>query len=225
MLRMGYIPRRCWAFYRSPLGKKLYRYVMGSVITTVISFGVLTLVYGVLHLWGAVLSTVFANVVATVPAYWLNRTWTWGKAGRSDPWAEVTPFWVLSIIGIAASMGTAQIASDLTRQHHLEGLTATILVDAANLFAYGVLFVGKYLVFNRLFAVASQRHRSGSESGAAAMVPAAALQVVEAPPAPLEAGASPTRTPRISAMHTSRIPRSPAGARARPLADKVASGS
>lgn len=177
MLRMGYIPRRCWAFYRSPLGKKLYRYVMGSVITTVISFGVLTLVYGVLHLWGAVLSTVFANVVATVPAYWLNRTWTWGKGGRSDPWGEVMPFWVLSIIGIAASMGTAQIASDLTRQHHLEGLTATILVDAANLVAYGVLFVGKYLVFNRLFAVASQRHRAGAESGPAATIPAVALQV------------------------------------------------
>jgi len=225
MLQMGYIPRRCWAFYRSPLGKKLYRYVMGSVITTVISFGVLTLVYGVLHLWGAVISTVFANVVATVPAYWLNRTWTWGKAGRSNPWGEVMPFWVLSIIGIAASMGTAQIASDLTRQHHLEGLTATILVDAANLVAYGVLFVGKYLVFNRLFAVASQRHRAGVEPLLAAPMPAVALQGVEVGPDPLEAEEPEVRRPRIAPMPAWRIPRSPAVAKARPLRDRVASGS
>jgi len=225
MLQMGYIPRRCWAFYRSPLGRKLYRYVMGSVITTIISFGVLTLVYGVLHLWGAVISTVFANVVATVPAYWLNRTWTWGKAGRSDPWAEVMPFWVLSIIGIAASIGTAQIASDLTRQHHLEGLTATVLVDAANLFAYGVLFVGKYLVFNRLFAVASQRHRAGAEPRQTAPMPAVALHAVEFEPDPREMEEPALRIQRIAPMPAWRITRSPAVAKARALGDRVPSGS
>ncbi len=57
MLRMRYGPTQLWAFYRSPLGVKLYRYVMGSVITTVVSFSVLTLVFGVLHLWGAVACT------------------------------------------------------------------------------------------------------------------------------------------------------------------------
>lgn len=141
-------------FLRSPLGVKLYRYVMGSVITTVVSFGVLTLVYGVLRLWSAVPSTVFANVVATVPAYWLNRTWTWGKAGRSDLWREVLPFWVLSILGIVISMGTAAVAGDVARTHHLGHLASIVVVDGANLAAYGTLFIGKYLVFERLFRAA-----------------------------------------------------------------------
>lgn len=141
-------------FCRSPLGVKLFRYVMGSVITTVVSFGVLTVVYGVLGWWGAVPSTVFANVVATIPAYWLNRTWTWGKVGRSDPWREVIPFWVLSVLGIVISMGTAEVAAGLAHSHHFGHLLTTVVVDGANLAAYGILFVGKYVVFQRLFRAA-----------------------------------------------------------------------
>lgn len=140
--------------YRSPLGKKLYRYVMGSVITTIVSFGVLTLVYGVLHWWGAIGSTVFANVVATVPAYYLNRQWTWGKYGRSDMWREIVPFWVLSIAGIAISMGTAALAQHVAQKHNLHGVIEVAVIDGANLVAYGILFVGKYLIFERLFKVA-----------------------------------------------------------------------
>lgn len=141
-------------FRRSPLGVKLFRYVMGSVITTVVSFGVLTVAYA-LHWWGAVPSTVFANVVATVPGYWLNRNWTWGKGGRSDPWREVAPFWVLSVLGIALSMGTASFAASAAQTHHLGHLTAIVVVDGANLAAYGILFVGKYLAFERLFRAAA----------------------------------------------------------------------
>jgi len=143
-----------WALCQRFQRTKLFRYVAGSVITTIVSFGVLTLVYGVFRWWGAVPSTVFANVVATVPAYWLNRTWTWGKAGRSDLWREVVPFWVLSIAGIAISIVTAALAADLGRSHHLHRMTEVVVVDGANLAAYGVLFIGKYLVFNRLFRVA-----------------------------------------------------------------------
>ncbi len=179
---------RCRAFLRSPLGIKLYRYFMGSVITTVVSFVVLTLVYGVLRLWGAVPSTVFANVVATVPAYWLNRTWTWGKSGRSDVWREVVPFWVLSILGIVISMGTAAGAADLARSHHLGHLSAIALVDGANLAAYGVLFVGKYLVFERLFRVA-EALRTGRGAGHPAPLSTPAGPAGPLPSASVDGGA------------------------------------
>ncbi len=140
-----------WEFYKSPKGKKLYRYVMGSVITTIVSFAVLTLIYGVFKWWGAVTSTVIANVIATIPAYYLNRSWTWGKYGRSDVLREITPFWVLSIIGILASIGTAALAAHIGRAEHFDHLVDVVVVNAANLTAYGVLFIGKYLVFNHLF--------------------------------------------------------------------------
>lgn len=196
-------------FLRSPLGVKLYRYVMGSVITTVVSFGVLTLVYGVLRLWGAVPSTVFANVVATVPAYWLNRTWTWGKAGRSDLWREVLPFWVLSIAGIVISMGTAALAADFARAHHLGHLAAIVVVDGANLAAYGTLFIGKYLIFERLFQVAEavragRRGGDPAAAGAGVRSPQTAPWPAVAGPAPADGAAMLSATdPRV---HLDTVP-------------------
>ncbi len=151
MLQMRYGPAWWWRAARSPLGQKLIRYCLGSVVTTVISFTVLSVSYGVLHLWDAVADTLLANIVATVPGYWLNRTWTWGRTGRSDPWREVVPYWVLSLLGIAISMGTADLAGRLATSHHLPALAATALVDGANLVAWSGVFVGKYLLFDRMF--------------------------------------------------------------------------
>lgn len=142
---------RLWRYYRSPQGTKLYRYVMGSVITTIVSFGVLTLVYGVFRWWSAVPSTLFANLVATVPAYYLNRSWTWGKYGKSDIWREVVPFWVISVLGIVVSMGTAALASDFSHAHGFHHFGSTVVVDGANLVAFGVMWVGKYLFFQKMF--------------------------------------------------------------------------
>ena len=83
---------------------------MVSVVSTAVSFGVLALVFGVLHLWGEIGSTVFANVVATVPSYLLNRNWVWGKGGRSHLMKEIVPFWSMSAIGIVVSIGGAAVA-------------------------------------------------------------------------------------------------------------------
>jgi len=156
---MLHVARRALWWLRTPQGVKYTRYFLGSVITTVISFVTLTILFGVVHRWGAVTCTVIANVVATIPAYWLNRTWTWGKTGRSDTWREVLPFWVACLAGIAISMVTAAMAADFARVHHIHRFGQTVLVDGANLAAYGVLFIGKYLLFERLFLSAERRRQ------------------------------------------------------------------
>src|SRR3974390_2476173 len=74
---------RLLATYRTPMGRKLARYTMVSVISAAVSFVTLFIVFGVLHLWSQVPSVIFANTVASVPSYLLNRQWTWGKTGRS----------------------------------------------------------------------------------------------------------------------------------------------
>lgn len=187
-------------FCRSPLGVKLFRYVMGSVITTAVSFGVLTLAYGVVG-WSAVPSTVLANVVATIPGYWLNRTWTWGKAGRSDPWREVIPFWVLSLLGIAISMGTAAEAEQLARAHHLGHLVAIVAVDGANLAAWSIIFVGKYLIFERLFQAAGAAVSARRAAAVGDRHPVLAGRPAPAP-APARYGA-PARGPLAGLLPTS----------------------
>lgn len=142
---------RLWRLYHTPQGRRLVRYTMVSVVSTATALVVLTLVYGVLRVWSEVPSTVFANIVATAPSYYLNRNWAWGKSGRSHLMREVVPFWVLSVIGIAFSILTSSLARDFSIDHHLHHFGSTVVVDGANLAAYGILWVGKFLLFNQLF--------------------------------------------------------------------------
>jgi putative flippase GtrA len=145
---------RLWRLYHTPQGKKMFRYTMVSVISTLVSVTVLALVYGVFQVWTEVPSTLFSNIVATVPSYYLNRSWAWGKSGRSHLRREVLPFWGLSIAGMLLSIVTSTEARNIGLAHFQHHHTLrTILVLLANLLAFGVLWIVKFLVFNRLFHV------------------------------------------------------------------------
>ena len=146
---------RLWAWFHTPEGIKIFRYLMVSVITTGVSFFVLLLVYGVLQLWSEVPSTVFANVVATFPSYWLNRNWAWGKSGRSHLTREVIPFWMMSCAGIAVSIVGASLAKAIGTKLQLSHVEQTALVLVANVVSFGVFWILKLMLFNRLFHVPS----------------------------------------------------------------------
>ncbi len=132
-------------------GKKIFRYSMVSVISTAVSFTVLVIVYGFIFKHSEIQDTVFANIVATFPSYWLNRNWAWGKSGRSHLTKEVIPFWAMSVLGIAFSVIGASIARHIGHGH--PQLERTILVVGANLISFAIFWVAKLLVFNRLFHV------------------------------------------------------------------------
>ena len=142
-----------WEKRDTPEARHLMKYTMVSVISTIVSFGVLFLVFGVLKLWGQIASTVFANAVATLPSYYLNRKWVWGKGGRSHLTKEIIPFWSLSAIGIAVSIGGAALARHISVTHHLSHLDQTALVLLANLMSFGIFWVLKFMIFNKMFHV------------------------------------------------------------------------
>src|SRR5208282_2298690 len=105
------------------------------------------IVYGVLHLWTEVPSAIFANGVATIPSYWLNRSWAWGKSGRSHLMKEVVPFWVMAAASIAFSVIGAAIARHIGITHHLDHFDQTVLVVAVNILSFGVFWILKLLLF------------------------------------------------------------------------------
>jgi Ni/Fe-hydrogenase subunit HybB-like protein len=72
----------------------------------------------------------------------LNRAWVWGKSGKNHFWREVVPFWALALLGLAFSTLLVAIASDWNN--------ATWVVSAANLVAFGILWVAKYLLLDAL---------------------------------------------------------------------------
>jgi len=136
-----------------PSSVKLIKYAGVSVISTVVSQVTLFLTFGVFQLMSEVPANIVANAVATVPSYTLNRRWVWGKGGKSHLWREVVPFWVLSFLGLAVSSVAVWAAGTFARNHHLSHGATTILVNAANLLSFALLWVVKFVIYNKLFHV------------------------------------------------------------------------
>jgi putative flippase GtrA len=166
-----------WDWLHTREGRKIFRYTMTSVITTGVSLFVLGLVFGVLRLWSEVPSTLFANVTAAFPSYWLNRRWAWGKSGRSHVLKEVLPFWVMSLASIAFSMVGASLARYVGNHFRLDHFDETILVLTANVLSFGIFWVLKLMVFNRTFKVPTlleevDEHLRAEDGASAPGVPA-----------------------------------------------------
>jgi putative flippase GtrA len=134
-------------------GKKMVRYVLGSVITTGVSFSSIAILYGFRIIPGVIWATLAGNLIATLPAYHLNRTWTWGKRGRSHFRREIVPFWTMSFLGISFSMLGAFWARSEVHAHAWNRLADTALVTGTNVACFAVFFLLKLMVFNRIFHV------------------------------------------------------------------------
>jgi putative flippase GtrA len=150
---MKYSPRSILAWSRTHEGKKIVRYTLTSAITTAVSNGSILILYGFRIIPGVIWATLVGNVIGMLPAYQLNRRWTWGKSGRSKFRLEVAPFATMSILGIAFSQLGAWWAKDEVNSHHWHHLANTGLVAGANLVCFGVFWVLKLIVFNRIFHV------------------------------------------------------------------------
>jgi putative flippase GtrA len=152
-----------------PSSLKLFKYAGVSVISTIVSQVTLFMTFGVWRVMSEVPANIVANAVATVPSYYLNRKWVWGKGGRSHLWREVVPFWVLSFIGLGFSSLAVWLAGNFARNHSYGHATTTILVNAANLMSFAILWIVKFLIYNKLFHIDpveyEEHHAEKTESG------------------------------------------------------------
>ena len=131
----------------------MIRYTSVSVVTTTVSFATIALVYGIGLTSSEVLATMTGNLVAAVPAYFLHRTWVWGKRGRSHLLREVTPFWAMVVLGIGVSTLGAMAVRHVVNQHHWSRPVDAALVASANVVSFAVFWVLKIALFNRIFRV------------------------------------------------------------------------
>ena len=121
-------------------GRKPLLYSAVSVIAVLTSQIVLVLCHAVIGL-SADWSNVIAVAAGTIPSYELNRSWVWGKSSKSHLWKEVVPFWVLSFVGLVFSTVVVSLATDWWKD-------TTLVVQGANLAAFGILWVGKFLLLH-----------------------------------------------------------------------------
>ena len=137
---------------RTPDGQRLLKYSLVSVVALAVSTVVLLICSG-LFSWSGVVSNTVATAVATVPSYELNRKWAWGKSGKGHVWKELVPFWVLSFIGWGFSTLCVDYADTFARTHHLAHLTRSGLLGLTSIVAYGLLWIGKFLILNKVLFV------------------------------------------------------------------------
>jgi putative flippase GtrA len=162
---------RLWEWAHTHEGRKIIRFTTVSGISTIVSFVTISIVYGFKLIPGVIWATIFGNVVATFPAYQLNRKWTWGKSGRSHIRKEILPFWLMSGLGIAFSILGATVARHIIHTHNFPHIVNTALVAFANVASFAIFWVLKLKTFNRIFHVDEleemDEHLSSEEAEAA----------------------------------------------------------
>ncbi|HEU4946023.1 MAG TPA: GtrA family protein [Kribbella sp.] len=117
------------------------RYSASSVVATVVSQLAFALCY-----WlgaSAVVATLVAWLAGAVPNYLLSRRWAWGRQGQLLPYAMI-------VIGSAITAALVTTATD----HLVQGIDShawrTVLVTGSYFGTYGVLFILKFVLFDRL---------------------------------------------------------------------------
>ena len=129
---------------RGSLAGKATRYTFVSGVSILVTQVVLIGLKGGLG-WPGATANLVAVSLAAAPAYVLNRYWVWNKRGRNHLWKEIVPFWGMALLGLAFSTWLVAMAD--------RRWGTVFAVSLANLLAFGLLWVGKFVVLDRvLFA-------------------------------------------------------------------------
>ncbi len=137
---------------------RMARYSAGSAVAT----GISQVVFLALYALGAGprVSSVLAYLVGIVPNYQLSRRWAWQRRGRSSWLREVLPYLVV----VGTSLVLVTLGTDLA-EGWITGLELTrpaevVAVTLAFAAVNGVMFVTKYLVYDRWLFGDRSRSRS-----------------------------------------------------------------
>ena len=128
--------------------RKLVKYSMVSVVSILVSQVVQLSAFFLTH--NGVLSSIIAVGAGTVPSYELNRRWTWRKNGPSHLWREIVPFWVMSFVGLVFSTVCVYLAERWAEDRDLTKAKTAFLLNLSSLAAFGMLWIGKFLIINHL---------------------------------------------------------------------------
>ncbi len=145
---------------RRPVTARAARCLTVSVITTIVSTTVLVTLAVGLDV-AAALSNVVAVALGTALSYVLNRRWVWRRTGRSSVAREITPFWVMNLVGLLVSTVAVHMTAAATTSWPAS--QRAVALPAANLATWGVLWVIQFVVLDRVIFRAAV-----SELGAAA---------------------------------------------------------
>lgn len=122
-------------------GALALKYSMVSVIGVTITQILLVLLIGILDR-PPVASNIVAVSVCAVPVFLLNKRWVWNHDGKVSLRREVLPFWVFTLAGLLLSTGLVALAHGAS--------DSQVLVMAASVGGFGILWVAKFLFLDQI---------------------------------------------------------------------------
>ncbi len=129
-------------------GALAVKYSMVSVVGVTLTQVLLVLFVGILHRH-PVGSNVVAVTLTAIPVFFLNKRWVWSADGKISIRREVLPFWVFTLAGLLLSTGLVALAHSVS--------DSQVLVMAANLTGFGVLWISKFLFLDQVMFGHSER--------------------------------------------------------------------
>jgi putative flippase GtrA len=117
------------------------KYSMVSVIGVTLTQAQLVVFVELLEL-NPTRSNVAAVMITAVPVFFLNKRWVWNVDGRVSLRREILPFWVFTAAGLALSTWLVSIVEDRS--------DSTLLVMAASIAGFGILWVAKFLFLDQI---------------------------------------------------------------------------
>ena len=152
----GSVPER-----RAQMGR-LVRYAVTSLVAFGVSEATLLILYGS-GVLDATVAALTANLVGTVPSYFMSRYWIWRDATRTRVGRQLVLYWSTSIACIAGtSFATGAIANLVPAGHRFH-----LAIVGIGFLAVSVTFwLAKFVIYQRLiFPVPKGEDRRGTEGG------------------------------------------------------------
>ncbi|GLW09466.1 hypothetical protein Misp01_45950 [Microtetraspora sp. NBRC 13810] len=135
------------ALLHKAVGRVFTRYAIGSVVAGVITEVTLLVSYG-LGLLGPRAASVTAWALGAVVNYSMTRRWAWRRRGRPRPIRELLPYWGTAVAGLLISSWATGVAHDWGERLFSTDGSRVMFVGAVFLGVYGLLFIGKFYLFN-----------------------------------------------------------------------------
>ncbi|HKN95562.1 MAG TPA: GtrA family protein [Pseudonocardiaceae bacterium] len=131
------------------------KFTASSVLSTLLSQVTLTGLYGWEHT-SATIASLVAFVVGAIPNFLINWKWTWRRNGRPALLRELLPYVVIIVAGGLAATGLTTLTDHVIAPLLTNHAWRTVLLDVVYLASYAVLFVVKFALLNKVFAVGKQ---------------------------------------------------------------------
>ena len=149
---------------RSAYAAKVTKYAIGSVIALATSVIVFAVSYVILDGHPTTCS-ILAFFAGAIPNWILNRRWAWKLRGRADFLREIVAYIAVSgVVLVASSVSTSAMQSwvkgHVTPHHGIR----VLLVTGAYVFVQAVLFVVKFVIYDKWVFAGQSRLRAAVRS-------------------------------------------------------------